>query len=608
MSDIEHVEGRVREIHLAAESATILDAVENLSPGSISEPCFDVTDSSNDVVVVVGGGFPGSTESSRGSFSRTLHHSSGSITQIRAANVVDVDQQTVIARTERVPAKEASDYGEEMVRKVHMRSRGGSMEKSEILTTETVSCVDVEEDIADENAEGPLHVECTSSYLQEGVTQPHSDQQDEVDSSKPLPDQEELDYTQIPEWRNQRRQLFVFSNSGKPVYTRHGDEDRLVTLCGVMQAIVSVVNDTNDNQLWSMRAIGTTISFLIRTPLVLVTVAKTGESDRQLVLYLNYVYDFIISVLTAPQLSRIFIRYPNFDLRRMLSGTEKILDRLVDWFDEDFGFLLGAVRCMPLPPPLRESINSLLTHSCQKTPNLVFALVIAKRQLISVTRLKKYILHPSDIRILINLVDTSDSFKTAEAWIPICLPKFDAGGFLHAYIHYLRESPVCLIYLAVDPSLFHSLAQSSANFVSKMESSGNLDSVLAAMSSTAFYTVQQTSVVELRHFVYKASSAAQLTSPVIGHPYVDEEGRQILRGFYRYLHRKMHCPTRAAKIIVVTSNTEMLLGWVSGTFELYAVLEPSITKHQAVLAIEKLMRWMKKEESQLFTINSQVFS
>ena len=200
-----------------------------------------------------------------------------------------------------------------------------------------------------------------------------------------------------------------------------------------MQAIVSVINDTNNNQLWSMRAIGTTISFLVRTPLVMVTVAKTGESDRQLLVYLNYAYDFIVSVLTAPQLSRIFIRFPNFDLRRMLSGTEKILDRLVDWFDEDFGFLLGSVRSVPLPPPLRESINSLLTHSCQKSPGLVFALVIAKRQLISVSRLKKYILNPSDIRLLINLVDASDSFKTAESWIPVCLPKFDAeyASFLY---------------------------------------------------------------------------------------------------------------------------------------------------------------------------------
>ena len=96
-----------------------------------------------------------------------------------------------------------------------------------------------------------------------------------------------------------------------------------------------------------------------------------------------------------------------------------------------------------------------------------------------------------------------------------------------------------------------------------MVSSGYLVSVLTAMSSTANYTVLQTNVNELRHFVYKSSSAAQLSSPVVGPPYLAVDQRDALRSFYRYLHRKMHSPTRATKIIVVTSSTETLLGWVS---------------------------------------------
>lgn len=224
---------------------------------------------------------------------------------------------------------------------------------------------------------------------------------------------------------------------------RHGEEDKLVTLCGVMQAIVSVINDTNGNNLWSMNALGTTVSFLVRTPLLLVTVAKTGESDRQLLVYLNYAYDFILSVLTLTQLSKIFVKYKNFDLRRMLSGTEKILDHLIDWFDDDMGFLLGSVRCLPLPTSLRESVNSHLTQSCHKIAGLVFGIVMVKRQLISVARLKKYVLHPSDIRLLINLVDSSDSFKTAESWIPICLPKFDSR-YLWIFSNHVQSRRFCL--------------------------------------------------------------------------------------------------------------------------------------------------------------------
>lgn len=58
--------------------------------------------------------------------------------------------------------------------------------------------------------------------------------------------------------------------------------------------------------------------------------------------------------------------------------------------------------------------------------DLVFALIIAKNQLVTLVRMKKYYLHSMDLHLIINLVNASESFKEAESWTPICLPKFDA--------------------------------------------------------------------------------------------------------------------------------------------------------------------------------------
>jgi vacuolar fusion protein MON1 len=87
---------------------------------------------------------------------------------------------------------------------------------------------------------------------------------------------------------------------------------------------------------------------------------------------------------------------------------------------------IGAVRCLPLPEKARENITSAITSTCHKIRDLVFAILIAGNQLITLVRMKKYTLHPSDIHLLFNLVRSSESFKTAESWTPICLPKFDA--------------------------------------------------------------------------------------------------------------------------------------------------------------------------------------
>lgn len=58
--------------------------------------------------------------------------------------------------------------------------------------------------------------------------------------------------------------------------------------------------------------------------------------------------------------------------------------------------------------------------------NLVFAILIADNQLVTMVRMKKYSLQASDIHLIFNLVSASESFKAAESWTPICLPNFDS--------------------------------------------------------------------------------------------------------------------------------------------------------------------------------------
>ena len=62
-------------------------------------------------------------------------------------------------------------------------------------------------------------------------------------------------------------------------------------------------------------------------------------------LQLNYIYSQIIFHLTYAQLKRIFEQQANYDLRRMLTGTEKFVDKLIELMDTNPCFFLGAVRC-----------------------------------------------------------------------------------------------------------------------------------------------------------------------------------------------------------------------------------------------------------------------
>ena len=61
--------------------------------------------------------------------------------------------------------------------------------------------------------------------------------------------------------------------------SRHFSEEKLVSLFGVMQALVSCVSDSEDpNELESIQAGGHLFVFLHRSPLILVAVSQAGHS------------------------------------------------------------------------------------------------------------------------------------------------------------------------------------------------------------------------------------------------------------------------------------------------------------------------------------------
>ena len=64
---------------------------------------------------------------------------------------------------------------------------------------------------------------------------------------------------------------------------RYGKEDKLVNLFGIMQAIVSFIQDDSDN-LRSIVAGSHRFVFMCRGPLVFVSVSRSRQSDTQVIL------------------------------------------------------------------------------------------------------------------------------------------------------------------------------------------------------------------------------------------------------------------------------------------------------------------------------------
>lgn len=105
-------------------------------------------------------------------------------------------------------------------------------------------------------------------------------------SSNALDEEQLYDYQHDSVWRGQKKHIFILSEAGKPIYSLHGNEDKLATLFGVIQALVSFVQHGQD-AITSIHAGGIKFAFMQRNSLILVAASRTNMSVQQLQLQLR---------------------------------------------------------------------------------------------------------------------------------------------------------------------------------------------------------------------------------------------------------------------------------------------------------------------------------
>lgn len=434
--------------------------------------------------------------------------------------------------------------------------------------------------------------------------------------------------------------VFILSDAGKPIFVRHGrEEDFVVEMCA-LQALLSTVVDRGE-ALESFTFGRWRFVFLERSPLILVAVSRGGESEAQLRAGLSLLYHQILSVLTKRQLNRIFEQRRNFDLRRLLSGTEKSLEALSDAWGVEASLVLGAVAPLPLPPQLRDGLSVALRSICSKIPKLLFGLIVGGGQLVTMVRMAKYSLSPGDLHLILSLVRLNGAaFMTAESWLPLCLPRFDSSGFLHAHISHLpsaaedASSRLFLVLISAEREDFFPLSQARLKIMDKINKSNKPPNLLPSLAQAAELPNQGVLLSEvglplatpLWHFVYKNRSSGQMCSAAWEAPYATQtEQRRLAQQYLRLVHHVARPSTPPAspsnegsppvsssssaafRILFSVGQREALLAWVTGNFELYAALSPLVSKAGAISRVDKLMKWLKREEERLFILNPLVF-
>ncbi|KAF2864164.1 DUF254-domain-containing protein, partial [Piedraia hortae CBS 480.64] len=429
--------------------------------------------------------------------------------------------------------------------------------------------------------------------------------QHEFDALEGL-DEEDL----IRKWGAKLKHFFILSASGKPIYSRHGDDQLISNYIGIAQTLISFYQDANDN-LKSFTAGDTRFVMLSEGYLNLVAISRLGESEGQLRSQLESLYMQILSALTLPSMEKMFKLRPSTDLRRPLAGTDVLLDSLADGFTRGSpSTLLSALECLRLHKSHREVIDE--TFLRVRSPNLLYGLIVAAGRLVSVVRPKKHSLHPGDLHLIFNMLFEASNIRAGggENWIPLSLPGFHKNGYLYMYVSFVTEEvddALAVVLISANREGFYELREMRDSLLEQLEQNEGMSHLKAAMSKGRASCSQMVPGSVLKHFLYKSRAHVQFTMPSFEPLFGDAVLRRKLLSWYGSLHESIH--SRAARLKVQHRSTPYMSGlaWETAQFELYCVAGPNASRNDLLHAANRVVKQMKREEEKVFIIGGAVF-
>ncbi|KAF8039827.1 hypothetical protein BT93_B2136 [Corymbia citriodora subsp. variegata] len=440
-------------------------------------------------------------------------------------------------------------------------------------------------------------------------------------------------------WRKRKKHFFILSHSGKPIYSRYGDEHKLAGFSATLQAIISFVENGGD-RVKLVRAGKHQVVFLVKGPIYLVCISCTEEPYESLRGQLELIYGQMILILTK-SVNRCFEKNPKFDMTPLLGGTDVVFSSLIHSFSWNPATFLHAYTCLPLAYATRQAAGAVLQDVADS--GVLFAILMCKHKVVSLVGAQKASLHPDDMLLLANFVMSSESFRTSENFSPICLPRYNPMAFLYAYVHYLDVETYLMLLTTSSDAFYHlkdcrtriETVLLKSNVLSEVQRSmldGGMrvedlpidplprsGSLLPRLGQSRPLTDSQESLKEayagiggpagLWHFIYRSIYLDQYVASEFSPPFNTLRQQKRLYRAYQKMYASMHDKGIGAhKTQFRRDEHYVLLCWVTQDFELYAAFDPLADKASAIKTCNRVCQWVKDVENEIFLLGASPFS
>lgn len=314
---------------------------------------------------------------------------------------------------------------------------------------------------------------------------------------------------------SQRKHIFILSSSGKPIYSRYGDEQSMANTFGMIQAVISIAEE-REGGISCIQAGHRRMVFFLRGSLYFVAISSTMEPQAVLGKQLEFMYRQVLLTLTS-KVQTLLTTNSSRDLRDLLGADTTQLMSTACTFDiAPLCIAFESIKSFVADKETRSVVLSCLKESIDKT-DAPCAMLMYEEHLIaySLNGSIGIALEVSDILLLTHFVSNSSSLRRSndQNWVPVCLPSFNEKAFLQAYVCNLRlmsggrvaDLSLVLLSTSAEPETFSQLHEARKEFERKISQAALSDRLVAACGLQDKHLARYLSSSSVLHFLHKYS-------------------------------------------------------------------------------------------------------
>ena len=251
----------------------------------------------------------------------------------------------------------------------------------------------------------------------------------------------------IEQFYEQKRHYFIMTEGGTPIYSRYGDEIKNCSLLATFSAIITkftIFNNEKNSQekLNYICNDNSIIAFLKKGKIVFIALSNKTDSLSFLYSQLELLYQQLLSIVTSERMP-ILEEKPS-SCSTVLSGINESMEQIIEYSSNTLVGLLSSYQVLPIEN--RQKLNNIC-HKYLKNALICCLMTPDAKEIISLSKSNIINISFNDIILIQCLIMSSDSLRSGESWVPICLPGISSEGFLQLYCNFVTTDKFGIIFV-----------------------------------------------------------------------------------------------------------------------------------------------------------------